>query len=174
MRKLLLPLAVLSFAACQPAGDQGAMSEAVDLTPVISARTSAFSAAVNSGNVDSIAMYYSENATLMPPNMRPFHGREGLKEYFNDETMMPGFTPRLELTTESVTGQGPIAIERGSWVATMTPGEGAPEGATVIADSGSYLTHWHEIDGTWLMVDDMWVSRLPARPAMEASKPAGM
>lgn len=168
MRKLLLPLTVLVMAGCQPAGDSGAMSEAVDLTPVISARTASFATVFNGGNADSLAMFYTENATLMPPNMAPLHGREEIKA-FRPQMEMPNMSTRLELTTQSVTSQGPLAIERGSYVATMTPTADAPEGMTAIADSGSFLVHWHEVDGQWLIVDDMWVSSLPPQPAMEPS-----
>ena len=72
-----------------------------------------------------------------------------------------GMKAQLTLNPQSVSANGPLAVERGTYSVTFTP----PGATAPITDTGKYLAHWHLIGGKWMMVDDIWNSDLPVAPA---------
>jgi ketosteroid isomerase-like protein len=98
----------------------------------------------------------------MPPNMPTARGRAGAKEVFNQFVAMKA---NLTLTPATVSVNGPMAVEQGTYSVTFTP-PGAPGPVT---DTGKYLVHWKQVGGKWLLANDIWNSDLPAMP-MPAGK----
>ncbi len=105
--------------------------------------------------VDSMVSEYADNATMMPPNMAPATGRDAIRQALTG-MMAQGVPSSVHLAVQSVSANGPLAVERGRYHMTM--------GSPAVADSGKYLVHWHRINSEWKMVDDIWNSDVAAPP----------
>jgi ketosteroid isomerase-like protein len=156
------------IAACQPAAETAEQAEARMASEAAAARTAIeasnarFAAHFNAGQGDSVAAHYTEDGRVMAPNTPVASGRQAIAASMG---MMGGAT--LVLTTESVAANGSLAVERGTYKITLTP----PGATAPITDTGKYLVHWHKVGDTWLKVDDIWNSDLPAMPAGPPAKP---
>src|SRR4051794_27315454 len=75
--KRLLVLGIFFAAACatmtQPAGDAEA---------AIRANNAAFSAAMNSGNLDGVVAMYADDAMVMGANVPAFKGKDGIRQFW--------------------------------------------------------------------------------------------
>jgi ketosteroid isomerase-like protein len=160
--------AVAMIAACQPAAETAEQAEARMASEAAAARTAIeasqarFVVHFNAGQGDSLAAHYTEDGRVMAPNTPVASGRQAIAASMG---MMGGAT--LVLTTESVAANGSLAVERGTYKITLTP----PGATAPITDTGKYLVHWHKVGDTWLKVDDIWNSDLPAMPAGPPAKP---
>ena len=156
------------FAACQPAAETAEQAEARMTSEASAARTAIeasqarFVGYFNAGQGDSLAAHYAEDGRVMAPNMPVASGRQAIAASMG---MMGGAT--LVLTTESVAASGSLAVERGTYRITLTP----PGATAPVTDTGKYLVHWRKVGDTWLKVDDIWNSDLPAMPAGPPAKP---
>jgi ketosteroid isomerase-like protein len=156
-------------AACQPAQEtpeqaQARMQqEAAAARQVIDEAAARFGRLLSEGKADSVALFYAEEATLMPPNESPVSGREGIRQWLTNMSGMGGWS--LTLTPVAVAANGPLAVERGSYALSFTPGPSTPRGMTAMADTGKYLVHWHQVGSEWLIVEDIWNSNRPVQPA---------
>ena len=164
----VLALGTLAMlAGCQPAAEtaeqaeQRMASESAAAKTAIEASNASFMAQFKAGQADSIAAHYTEDGRVMAPNMAVAAGRQAIAAGLG---MMAGAT--LVLNTESVSANGPLAVERGTYSITLTP----PGATAPITDTGKYLVHWHKVGDKWLMVDDIWNSDLPAMPAGPPAK----
>jgi len=158
-------IAVAALSACQAAETAEQMharmqAESDSVRVVLEAKAAAFAAAVNAGQPDVIAALYREDATLMPPDMPAVAGRDNIRAAFEGlmATMVPGTTMAFEVV--DVSANGPLAVERGSWVMTIP----TPDGGST-AMRGKYLIEWHKVDGEWLIAKDIWNNDAPL-PAM--------
>jgi len=161
----LIAAALVTLVACQKPEtpeqtDARIAAESDSLRPHLEAVAASFARHLAAGQVDSMALLYAEDASLMPPNMPLVTGRDNVRATF--QAMLSGgqFTPTLRV--ENVTANGPMAVERGRFVLAFTPTPGTPAPAGV--DSGNYLIHWHRSGGTWSIVEEMWNSELPPPP----------
>ncbi len=161
-RSLMAALGTVALiAGCQPAAETAEQAdarmnaEAAAARTAIEASNAQFTSHFNAGRGDSVAAHYTEDGRVMGPNMAVAAGRQAIAASMG---MMGGAT--LVLITESVAANGPLAVERGTYRITLTP-PGAPG---PITDTGKYLVHWHKVGDSWLMVDDIWNSDLPAMP----------
>ena len=109
--------------------------------------------------VDSMVSEHSDNATMMPPNMAPVTGHDAIRQALTG-MMAQGVPSSVHFTVQSVSANGPLAVERGRYHMTM--------GA--MADSGKYLVHWHRVNGEWKMVDEIWNSDVAAPPPAPARR----
>jgi uncharacterized protein (TIGR02246 family) len=112
------------------------------------------------GDVESVASLFAEDAWQMPPNSPPLVGRNAIREFWGSAVRWGKWNFTLEV--QSVDVSEPIAVERGKYVLRFTAGSGAPPGMKSFEDRGNYLVHWrHEPDGDWRIVADAPVSELP-------------
>ena len=160
---------LLVAAACKPPAETAEQMAARMAADADSARTGIeaqnrrFEAAMAAGSADSLAALYTDDAAMMAPNMPGVIGRDSIRAAF--VPMMQGGKATLTLNTVAVSANGPMAVERGTYHFTITPTHGAAQ-----AESGKYLVHWHKVNGTWLLADDIWNSdALMAMPAASAS-----
>lgn len=145
----------LSGFACQQTADTAAEEQA------IRAQVAAFNAAVAAKNDSAVLALYADNAVLMPPNEPSVTGADAIRTFWAQLWPMDAslvITP----TAITVAASGDMATEAGSWVFTAGP----------MQDTGKYLVHWHKLNGTWKMVEDMWNSDNPP-PPMPADSAAG-
>ncbi len=136
----------------------GAESQAA--RTAIEAATASFVTHFNAGHADSVVQHYMPSAVVMQPNDRTLTGRDSIRAALSQ--MMGWGTWRLTNTVQSVAANGPIAIVRGRWSMTFTPGANAPMPA--MSDSGKFLTHYHRVGDQWLMAEDIWNSDIPLPP----------
>ena len=100
------------------------------------------------GLADSVASLYTEDGIAAFTNQPPFVGRQGVRD--GVAAFYALGTPSVDIRSESVTANGPLGVQRGTYVYNFAPGPNAPPGmATMFPDSGSYLTHWRLVDGQW-------------------------
>lgn len=162
MRAHIVFAALVTVAACQPADTSASAKTAID------AANAQWPRLTSSGHADSLAEFYAADAVVMPPNMPTLHGKDAVKAFFTTlNTADP--KPTLTLRAEAVHGEGGMAMERGRWLWTYPAGAKLPAGMPA-ADSGKYVVHWMQMNGKWLMVDDIWNSDtpLPMAPAPAA------
>lgn len=164
MRTRSIAALVLVLAACKPQPETAEQmnarmsAEADSAKTYIEAANAAASRHMAAGNVDSALANYADNAVLMMAGMAPMQGKAAITEGFRGMMAQMG-NPTIAFHTLNVSASGPMAIERGHWVMT------AP-----MADSGSYLTHWHKMDGRWMIVEDISNSSAPPAPAPPARR----
>ncbi len=112
------------------------------------------------GDFESLAALFTDDAWQMPPNMPPLAGRAAIREFWRGAVHWGKWDFALDV--QSVEISDPIAVERGKYVLRFTAGAGAPPGMSSFVDRGNYLVHWrHERDGKWRIVADAPVSELP-------------
>lgn len=112
------------------------------------------------GDFESLAALFTDDAWQMPPNMPPLAGRAAIREFWRGAVQWGKWDFALDV--QSVEISDPIAVERGKYVLRFTAGAGAAPGMSSFVDRGNYLVHWrHERDGKWRIVADAPVSELP-------------
>ncbi len=140
--------------------EQEESNEVMDLAQVrqlIEEANIKFGEAVRSNDASTLASYYTEDATLLPPPNAPIiKGREGIEAYW-----ATGFQMGLKdvvLTTVEVMAIGDMVCEIGEADATFHP-----EGMDEIKDKGKYLVIWKNVEGAWKLYVDIYNSSLPAQ-----------
>jgi uncharacterized protein (TIGR02246 family) len=165
MKKLffLIPLVFLlcvSF-GCQQAEEvvEDVAEAAMDMAQVrqaIEAANAKFGEAVRAGDAAMLASYYTEDATLMPPNSEMIEGRSGVEAYWAGGFQMG--IKDVVLTTVDVMGMGDLICEIGTAKVSIQP-----EGMDALEDMAKYLVVWKKgDDGMWRLHIDIWNSSLPA------------
>lgn len=160
-------LAILLIAvACRPAAPVDTSASAKQ---AIDAANAQWPRLTSTGHSDSIAEFYTTDAVIMPPNMATMKGKDAIKAFFATLNSMDP-KPTLTLRAERVAASGGVAVEVGRWHWGYPAGAKLPPGMPA-ADSGKYLVHWHELNGKWMMVDDIWNSDtpMPMAPAPAAA-----
>ena len=162
MRVRALIVAAFALTACQRAEtpEQTAariQTESDSARVAFEAILTTFSQHFNAGQIDSVVAIYGDQAHVMPPNARPVHGRDAIRQMFR-AYFQNGPVGQLRLHLENVTANGPVAVVRAGW--TFAPLAGAP----LPADTGVSIGHWQKVDGRWQLMEDIWRSDLPAPP----------
>jgi transcriptional regulator with XRE-family HTH domain/ketosteroid isomerase-like protein len=98
----------------------------------------------NSGMTDSVAACYSENACILGTGVPKIYGKEAISAHYKDQ-YSKGYK-LLNLYSETVNVGGNIAVERGVWIIQVDHEN---------RYKGNFLTEWHFIDGSWLIVNDI-------------------
>jgi uncharacterized protein (TIGR02246 family) len=160
MRSATIVGVALVLAGCQ-AKETAEQAQARMATESAAAKTAIeavnaeFTSHVNQGHASVVAGYYTDDAVFMAPNEPAATGKAAIQTALEGLMTMK---PQLTLTTASVTANGPLAVERGTYIMEMTP-PGAP-GA--VSDTGKFLVHWRLVDGKWRLAEDIFNSNLPA------------
>lgn len=164
MTRHLLLASLLLVAACAPKAETAEQMQARMQTESAAAKTAitalsnSFATHMSAGHTDSVVNMYTENAMLMPPNMPAVSGRDGIRTWMAANAFPQGAT--FTLTTADVMANGPLALERGTFSIEM-PAMGHNPAMTV---QGKYLAHWHMVNGTWQMADDIWNENAASMP----------
>jgi ketosteroid isomerase-like protein len=153
--------AALLLAACQaaetPEQMQARMSaESETVTAALDAIYARMQAFIASENVDSLASLYAEDALLYPQGEPLVEGREAIRAKYAEWFAMGNAA--FENRRISVTANGPLAIERGRFTMTITPEPGDTTGMPAMTETGKYVVVWKNVNGTWLISDDIGTS----------------
>ena len=111
----------------------------------------------SAGQADSLVARYADDAHVLPPNSRPVHGRDAVRQMYT-AAFQNGPVGALQFRVENVTVNGPVAVVRTAWV--FTP----PAGTPIPVDTGAAIDHLERVDGRWLIMEETWRSDLPLPP----------
>ena len=121
----------------------------------IDAQEQRWQQAFNGGDATAVAALYSEKARLLPPNFEIVEGRPAI-EGFVKEFVATGAQITFDLITVHETAELCAAVGRYTMQIPVPGGE--PQ-----QDRGKYIELWaKQSDGSWLIVDDIFNSSLPA------------
>ncbi len=122
----------------------------------IRAADSAFMAAANAGDAEKIAEVYTEDGSLLAPNLPPQKGRDAVKAFWGG--FLDAYTVRFEIASDTIEGRGDLAYNQGHYRFTAVP---KAKGVPGIADEGKFLEILKkQPDGSWKYVVDMYSSNL--------------
>lgn len=111
--------------------------------------------ALKRGDAASMVARFTEDATLLPPNREPIHGKQGVKAFYKAATDM-GVTAGI-LDTVHVECVGDVAYEIGGYTAEIQL-----ESGEMTTDGGKYVHIWkRQADGSWKLHVDIWNTNSP-------------
>lgn len=117
---------------------------------------------VAAGQADSIAAVFTDGGYELPPNAPPVMGREAIQAFEGQTFSMGQFA--IHLSVDQVSANGPLAVARGAYDLSMTPGPNAPAGMTAMADTGKWVGELRQSGGTWQFATVIWNSNIPLPP----------
>jgi len=113
-------------------------------------------------DVEGATSYYTDDATLMPPNAPAATGKQAIRAVWAG-ILIPGNAVSWQADKVEVGRASDLAYSDGEYQATMKDAQGK-----AVMDRGKYLEVWKkQADGKWKVVADMFNSDLPATPAPE-------
>jgi ketosteroid isomerase-like protein len=122
-----------------------------------------WSTAAGAKDLDKTVSFYSNDATVMPPNSSAVSTKEEIRKVWQDLIASPGFIISWKTTKVEVAKSGDLACLSGTYEFAMNDASGKP-----VNDRGKYVEVWEkQPDGKWKCGTDIWNSDLPA------SAPAG-
>ncbi len=140
----------------------GCTLKPVDVSDEITKANKAFMEAFKKGDAHALAMLYTSDAKIFPPNSDVIESREAIQGYWETGLKM-GLNDGL-LETVSAESYGNVAIEEGRYK--LYVGEGQ------LADHGKYLVIWKKEDGQWKLYKDIFNTSIPKSFDTEAEKVA--
>lgn len=156
--------ALLLLAACSstPSAEspeaiaQREAAETTEVRRVIDSLNLEFNGAFSSGLGDVVAAQYAPDGELVISGQPPFKGRQAIAAVVGE---MAKLNAAITTRARSVTRHGPLAVELGDYTMSITP----PGAKAATTESGSYMIHWHLVDGQWLRISDV-AATTPAQP----------
>jgi len=122
-----------------------------------------WSAAAGAKDIDKTVSYYSEDATVMPPNASSAKTKEAIRSAWKEMLTTPGAAISWKAIKVEVAKSADLAYVTGTYDATMTDASGKP-----VNDRGKYVEVWEkQADGKWRCGADIWNSDLPSAVSAE-------
>jgi len=122
----------------------------------------AWSKVAGSKDLDKTVSYYSDDATVLPPNAPAATTKEAIRKIWQD-MLSPGFVISWKATKVKVAKSGDLGFVSGTYELTMNDASGKP-----VNDRGKYVEVWQkQADGKWKCGTDTWNSDLPASAPAE-------
>ena len=126
----------------------------------------AWSKAAESKDLDKTVSYYSDDATVLPPNASAATTKEAIRKIWQDMLASPGLAISWKATKVEVAKSGDLGFVSGTYELTMNDASGKP-----VTDKGKYVEVWEKKgDGKWKCGTDTWNSDLPASTPPPAEK----
>jgi uncharacterized protein (TIGR02246 family) len=133
-------------------GAQGAKTD-----PALSKIAADFGAAVTAGNAAKTAMFYTPDATFMPPNEPAIKGRANIQAWFQKQIDAGAGNLKLQPIESRISGD--LAFEAGSYTFSVKPKTGAG-----LTDTGKYIVVLKKDGADWKISHDIFNSDLPPPP----------
>jgi uncharacterized protein (TIGR02246 family) len=126
-----------------------------------------WSKAAAANDVEGAVSYYSDDASLLPPNAPSAIGKQAIRAVWAS-LLGPGSSVSWHPIQVDVSRSGDLAYAMGVYQETAKDSQGKP-----VADHGKYVEVWKkQADGKWKTVADIFNSDLPvATPAAEKKAP---
>ena len=125
--------------------------------PVLSKLAADFGAAFSAGNAAKVAMHYTTDGTLMPPNEAAVSGRSNIQAWFQKQ--IDGGAGNLKLQPKESRIAGDQAFEAGTYTISIKPKSGPP-----VSDTGKYVVVMKKEGADWKISHDIFNSDLPPPP----------
>ena len=139
----------------QPAPDTRAADEAA-----IREADIAWSKAAAAKQLDATLSYYSEDASMLPPNAPIATGKETFRKVWAQLFEIPGFSVSWQPVKVEAARSGDLGYSHGTYEMTMNDPKGNP-----VTDRGKYVAVWKkQADKSWKAMADMFNSDLPPAP----------
>jgi len=140
-----LTVAGLALPACQSTAREFTASDEASIRTA----SKAYVQAEVSGDFDRWFAFSTADAVYMPSNSPSLQGRDALASWFRG--LPQGGT--FEATPQEIIGRSDLALERGSYAATVPGTSGTPP----IRATGNYFAVWQrQGDGTWRILRAIW------------------
>jgi Ketosteroid isomerase homolog len=152
---ILLFVLLLPFSACQtqPAPD----TRATDETAIRNIDVE-WAKAATAKDVDRTVSYYSDDASVMPPNNPLVTGKAPVHALWKNILGAPGFAGGWKPLKVEVARASDLAYVTGTYEFAQSDASGKP-----MVDKGKYVEVWKkQADGGWKCVADIFNSDLPA------------
>lgn len=151
----LIILLAIGIFACQ------SQPKAPDLEAerqAILAADEAWVAAAGRKDFDRTMSYWTEDATLIPPDIAPLKGKDAIGEYIAAGFAMPGFEASWKSEEIIVAADGKLAYQFATNQFTAPDSTG-----TLHTVAGKGIVIWRkEPDGAWRAAVDIWNGAAPA------------
>jgi ketosteroid isomerase-like protein len=152
-RKLIL-LSFLLCAVILPAHAQQSDAEAA-----IRKADTDWAKAAQTKKVDAWMAYYSDDATILPPNEKTASSPDAIRKSIGDMLGLSDLSITWEPTKVEAAKSGDLGYSYGTYQLIFSGAGGKP-----VEDRGKYLEVWKkQKDGSWKCAADMWSSDLPAK-----------
>ena len=116
----------------------------------------------NSGDIDKLVSFFTDNAVNIPPNEPALIGKEAIRDWF--QQFSDKFTMEQEGTVEDVQVSGDLAFTRGTSTTILTPKAGG-ESPKI---NGRWVTIYRkQSDGTWKCICNIWNYESQVSPLSE-------
>ena len=116
-----------------------------------------WSNAAQTKQVDAWVAFYSDDATVLPPNEPMASGKEAIRKSIGDLLALPGLNLKWEPKKVEVSKSGDMAYSFGTYEMALNDPKGNP-----IMDRGKYVEVWKkQADGSWKCAVDTFNSDLP-------------
>ena len=117
------------------------------------------------GDLEGTVSYYSDDASVLPPNAPLATGRQPIHAVWAS-LLGPGTSVSWQAGKVEVARSGDLASIVGTYQLTMKDPHGMP-----VTDRGKFVEVWKkQADGKWKVVADIFNSDLPAAPPGESKK----
>ncbi len=145
-------IALMGAAGCKPAAIPEEFPHAA---------ADGWAAAFNSGDAAGLALMYSPEAKILPPDLPIVSGSGAIEEYW--KTFNPG-NVRIEVSEVETMKLGDYWFREGAYAGSY-PSEGVPR-------VGKFIELWSKSDSAWLIHRQMWSQNAPLPAVMPALAPA--
>jgi len=115
-----------------------------------------FTAAYNAKDIAKIGTFFSDGASLMPPNRNTLRGVDAVKGFYEVRVKEEGGTG-LAIEPLAVEGQGSLACFVGAFTLNLQPADGTPGRH----DRGKVIWILRKLGGKWRFEWQMMASDLP-------------
>jgi uncharacterized protein (TIGR02246 family) len=143
---------LLSFVLSSAALAANAEENAKDVRAEILRLDAEWSQAAESGDLEKILSYWSDDASVFPPGSPALVGKAAIRAYVAQSLQMPGFRISWKTNEVSVAAGGDLAYGIG----TNRVSFDGPDGKRVTVE-GKAVTVWRkDASGAWKCVVDIW------------------
>ena len=125
-----------------------------------------WSKAAAAKNADETVSYYTDDASMLAPNMPLVSGKPGIRGVWGQLMADPGFSVSWASAKAEASRSGDLCYDIGTYQLTMNDPQGKQ-----ISDHGKYMVVWRkQADGKWKAVGDMFNSDVPLPAPPEKKK----
>jgi len=140
---------LLIFAFLVSCGQNETEQDIEAIKAVSSARAEAF----NNGNAEGIAIHFTDDAVLMPPEKASMTGKKAVEDHY--QSIFDEYHAELTSEYKEVDVEGDLAYGRGYAKVKLIPKNG---GDTIHSESEYLNILKRQPDGTWKTTHDIWNS----------------